>query len=187
MRGRRASRAHPRVGGENVCWVSPPPGLGGLIPAWAGKTSGRDVTSGHGAAHPRVGGENIRGPHPVQALRGSSPRGRGKRGFGGIACVVDRLIPAWAGKTRRNARSGHAHPAHPRVGGENRGQIRITWKTTGSSPRGRGKRHGWTLYSGRSRLIPAWAGKTLRRLAGRLGRQAHPRVGGENAFMGHVG
>ena len=136
---RRPWSAHPRVGGENIEQLGtilipvgssprgrgkrllglPPPGLGGLIPAWAGKTSGRDVTSGHGAAHPRVGGENIRGPHPVQALRGSSPRGRGKPRADSHHLENDRLIPAWAGKTSRMDALLGSLEAHPRVGGEN--------------------------------------------------------------------
>ena len=115
--------AHPRVGGENPpsCGCagevagSSPRGRGklasrtvtapcaGLIPAWAGKTR---VTWGRcprSAAHPRVGGENFLGAPGAPAAGGSSPRGRGKR----VGCVgelsADRLIPAWAGKTRWTA------------------------------------------------------------------------------------
>ena len=51
---------------------------------------------------------------------------------------------------------------------------------TGSSPRGRGKLAivaGLVTVGG---LIPARAGKTRRRRAGRRLREAHPRAGGEN-------
>ena len=113
--------AHPRVGGENgylsVFRVtglgSSPRGRGkrdlrrvkgvttGLIPAWAGKTAGYGARAGRGRAHPRVGGENLRMPSRPQSKTGSSPRGRGKPWgtVGGI--TMDRLIPAWAGKTPR--------------------------------------------------------------------------------------
>ena len=91
---------------------------------------------------------------------GSSPRGRGKptqaeRFFGNR-----RLIPAWAGKTRRD-RVAHAHHwAHPRVGGENHpGEL--------------------TPNAG-ARLILAWAGKTLLSMLYAHAVPAHPRVGGEN-------
>ena len=70
--------AHPRVGGENQRLArlgvqvkgSSPRGrgkryavdqvdlLGGLIPAWAGKTRTRRSSASGLGAHPRVGGEN---------------------------------------------------------------------------------------------------------------------------------
>ena len=118
--------AHPRVGGENH-WspsrkitaagssprgrgkqaeAAPVHGRGGLIPAWAGKTSSGPGRAQPGPAHPRVGGENYFNSFSLPVIHGSSPRGRGKlvadafgRGFGG-------LIPAWAGKTpAKSARS----------------------------------------------------------------------------------
>ena len=70
--------------------------------------------------------------------------------------------------------------AHPRAGGENRGQIRVTWKTTGSSPRGRGKPAGGASGLGARGLIPARAGKTTWKTTNSHDRQAHPRAGGEN-------
>ena len=92
--------------------------------------------------------------------------------------------------------------AHPRVGGENLGLCPFLSQSRGSSPRGRGKPPrkcrarrrtrlipawaGKTLGGGAARpeddwLIPAWAGKTSMRLTVRSARAAHPRVGGENA------
>ena len=114
--------AHPRVGGENARkrWKqintagSSPRGRGKhgravesvgerrLIPAWAGKTvleldDGRLV-----AAHPRVGGENQNGEETTAPRKGSSPRGRGKRCLPGHSDHRPGLIPAWAGKTKRD-------------------------------------------------------------------------------------
>ena len=111
--------AHPRVGGENDLDVatavaftgSSPRGrgkhllirgalpVGGLIPAWAGKTFPDDCVHVGVTAHPRVGGEN---PPKVLIgvdLFGSSPRGRGKRATALAVLADDGLIPAWAGKT----------------------------------------------------------------------------------------
>ena len=51
----------------------------------------------------------------------------------------------------------------------------------GSSPRGRGKPVRGGLSALCPRLIPAWAGKTLKPRAPTTTRGAHPRVGGENA------
>ena len=112
--------AHPRSRGENGA----PPGPTGptrgsspltrgkrgvllarlsgprLIPAHAGKTG----NSGHWAAlltaHPRSRGENHMGDRPPVKPLGSSPLTRGKRERASGCQVVERLIPAHAGKTR---------------------------------------------------------------------------------------
>ena len=136
-------------------------------------------------AHPRVGGENERRrrdsiPHP-----GSSPRGRGKPTLVVMYFTLCGLIPAWAGKTRSPTRQAARSPAHPRVGGENVvAGLRYVGRR-GSSPRGRGKPSSALRCRRRSRLIPAWAGKTACRGARGRGRRAHPRVGGENRYL-HV-
>ena len=113
------SRAHPRVGGENVLAISSkrsgsgssPRGRGKrnpdrasptarrLIPAWAGKTCGRTGARERARAHPRVGGENPTIRPPEDLIGGSSPRGRGKRLLLTSCPGGSGLIPAWAGKT----------------------------------------------------------------------------------------
>ena len=50
----------------------------GLIPAWAGKTSGSPGQGLRVPAHPRVGGENDGTTRFNVDSTGSSPRGRGK-------------------------------------------------------------------------------------------------------------
>ena len=111
--------AHPRVGGENAGGGglgshdlgSSPRGRGkrdrgsagpraaGLIPAWAGKTVIVHKRCTCCTAHPRVGGENTATGVPARRRRGSSPRGRGKPGCEQGWHFLNRLIPAWAGKT----------------------------------------------------------------------------------------
>ena len=90
------------------------------------------------------------------------------------------LIPAWAGKTRRSTGRRRCCPAHPRMGGENPLRRHHPAPGGGSSPHGRGK----LLRSYRgcfvSRLIPAWAGKTMRITLNSTSLTAHPRMGGEN-------
>ena len=115
---------------------------------------------------------------------GSSPRGRGKPLNHGLQRLVDGLIPAWAGKTRRRAGRSECSAAHPRVGGENADSMAEKLGLSGSSPRGRGKPARPHHDNWRVRLIPAWAGKTcgMRSVSRRMA--AHPRVGGENAFPG---
>ena len=136
-------------------------------------------------AHPRVGGEDFWHPHTMCQMIGSSPRGRGKPTLVVMYFTLCGLIPAWAGKTRSPTRQAARSPAHPRVGGENVvAGLRYVGRR-GSSPRGRGKPSSALRCRRRSRLIPAWAGKTACRGARGRGRRAHPRVGGENRYL-HV-
>ena len=195
--------AHPRVGGENSVWgraVRPVPGSSprgrgkpclhmavsvssGLIPAWAGKTVMRTFEPLGARAHPRVGGENLGRYRLRQDVIGSSPRGRGKPYIRRRRAGIQRLIPAWAGKTSWRLAPPRDRGAHPRVGGENlicRDHRRVL---CGSSPRGRGKPHCSDQRTLRGGLIPAWAGKTSTGSVLPDGCRAHPRVGGENAIM----
>ena len=115
-----------------------------------------------------------------KAWGGSSPRGRGKRHDGSCRRRCSRLIPAWAGKTRRCPARPASTWAHPRVGGENGERCHSQKPPLGSSPRGRGKRS-WSARSWIAiGLIPAWAGKTYTALKPTGLIEAHPRVGGEN-------
>ena len=172
--------AHPRVGGENTTAAligalvpgSSPRGrgkrnlcplrgiVGGLIPAWAGKTDDTQCRSFSCWAHPRVGGENRTCVRLRNGQRGSSPRGRGK--------------------PLRRTRRSLTFSAHPRVGGENAKKLLTPNNGDGSSPRGRGKQTGTIHPCPLRRLIPAWAGKTSAARCGRASKTAHPRVGGEN-------
>ena len=111
--------AHPRAGGENfLVWVE----LGGdvgssprrrgkrsgrarsrlarrLIPAQAGKTGWQEGRRAQAWAHPRAGGENMQHLVATASAAGSSPRRRGKRDTSEGQRVLERLIPAQAGKT----------------------------------------------------------------------------------------
>ena len=71
-------------------------------------------------------------------------------------------------------------PAHPRVCGENPLLFIDSFKHIGSSPRVRGKHIGPQQFDDMERLIPACAGKTLRKSVIAERSTAHPRVCGEN-------
>ena len=181
-RSAASHRAHPRVGGENLLLVLPsgavqgssPRGRGkrrgqkapnvhhGLIPAWAGKTRAAPMWSCSARAHPRVGGENSEPRNCAPLIHGSSPRGRGKPPRLRLRDSPRGLIPAWAGKTGPRPQRTWIPGAHPRVGGENAEPKRDPLGVTGSSPRGRGKPWPGRCATRSRRLIPAWAGKTLR-------------------------
>ena len=155
---------------------------GRLIPAWAGKTGGVQCGSCWVPAHPRVGGENPTCSRTRSASAGSSPRGRGKHVAVHPVQGVAGLIPAWAGKTRGHLADVAPDRAHPRVGGENARTTCARSSSSGSSPRGRGKPQPPRTGPAHRRLIPAWAGKTVRSAAVFVLIRAHPRVGGENTF-----
>ena len=190
------------MGGENSCTPalrisgigSSPPGRGKLsftanlldlcrlIPARAGKTVRRMGWTWERAAHPRMGGENIPAKFRPSQEQASSPHGRGKLLAGPWAPTVNRLIPAWAGKTKLTARPDPRYRAHPRMGGENSSSTPCCISCTGSSPHGRGKLTAGCVGDRRSGLIPARAGKTAPCRSPNPANQAHPRAGGENAL-----
>ena len=111
---------------------------------------------------------------------GSSPLTRGKLTKARAIEFSVGLIPAHAGKTRGPSIRYRISPAHPRSRGENRRSARSLQAALGSSPLTRGKRwpRGWP--AGRTRLIPAHAGKTGADHCDCLILEAHPRSRGEN-------
>ena len=171
-----------------------------LIPARAGKTCTAASAAGFRRAHPRACGENSVSPISNAPARGSSPRVRGKPDSHGMGGVHGRLIPARAGKTveavrayynprahpracgktASTARTRACSPAHPRACGENSPGRASLVTTPGSSPRVRGKPTRSRPQGLPRGLIPARAGKTLKRLVTQSHAPAHPRACGEN-------
>ena len=151
-----------------------------LIPAHAGKTYGSHTRTVPSWAHPRSRGENASIDAKAAELGGSSPLTRGKRGLGGVPGVVDRLIPAHAGKTARPCARLIRWRAHPRSRGENPVGGAFPARSEGSSPLTRGKLGFFFLSWRNDRLIPAHAGKTIARYRRVVCGEAHPRSRGEN-------
>ena len=112
---------------------------------------------------------------------GSSPRGRGTPVIDRRRENDGRFIPAWAGNARARTPLQCEPSVHPRVGGERIGGVLLSWRLSGSSPRGRGT-HAWqTLWQIDGRFIPAWAGNANGPADFHPARPVHPRVGGERA------
>ena len=154
--------------------------VGRLIPAHAGKTrDGLRYSSGH-PAHPRSRGENTPRPFTASHRAGSSPLTRGKRGDAASVAMLQRLIPAHAGKTNGDAHPGRVEWAHPRSRGENVGRWPGRGGRWGSSPLTRGKRPTCRYCPATRRLIPAHAGKTRGTKTWYQVFRAHPRSRGEN-------
>ena len=111
---------------------------------------------------------------------GSSPRVRGKLFPAKVGMNRCGLIPACAGKTANRVVAGPVREAHPRVCGENRGNVFVKLFEVGSSPRVRGKLIAGMDIRSKLRLIPACAGKTNEPRPATDTFAAHPRVCGEN-------
>ena len=152
-----------------------------LIPAHAGKTSGRPSPTGAAAAHPRSRGENANSGRPAVSFAGSSPLTRGKRADDALRLSNPGLIPAHAGKTLRSGSLIGRTTAHPRSRGENTDLQRICDALGGSSPLTRGKPLDAPPDRPVAGLIPAHAGKTTTRPSPMRSPKAHPRSRGENA------
>ena len=115
------SEAHPRSRGENVSVARPRSRRRGsspltrgkhgslvvheladrLIPAHAGKTELHGNETADCEAHPRSRGENTAIARTVTDTMGSSPLTRGKLFLSTRTPIPRRLIPAHAGKTKR--------------------------------------------------------------------------------------
>ena len=155
----------------------------GLIPAHAGKTPSTKWAESLAWAHPRSRGENSVDEMGRVAGVGSSPLTRGKLPVAVGSTVSGRLIPAHAGKTPSLSSSSSSSSAHPRSRGENRTLWPGNHAGVGSSPLTRGKRGACGWAAGRTRLIPAHAGKTRRGMPTTRSRPAHPRSRGENRLV----
>ena len=112
----------------------------GIIPACAGSTAFKSMSSPLRRDHPRMCGE-----HPIrltmfQTQSGSSPHVRGALSVLCSSVLTAGIIPACAGSTMVTAA---AHPRcrdHPRMCGEHQGQHVQHPRVSGSSPHVRGAR-----------------------------------------------
>ena len=194
-RPRRRRRAHPRGCGADfalICFAplavgSSPRVRGrrnepdsasnpqGLIPAGAGQTARRSLTSATTRAYPRgCGADGAQKPY-IRYDEGLSPRVRGRLHVEQHGQDRDRLIPAGAGQTRRTRPSRSRMTAHPRGCGADGVRLDQRRGHEGSSPRVRGRPgHGRALRH-RLGLIPAGAGQTSAPRRSTAASTAHPR------------
>ena len=176
---------HPRIRGEHgtqsrllTCRLR-------IIPAYAGSTSTPAPPTVSRRDHPRIRGEH----RPVQPRpgggAGSSPHTRGARHRHPRPACRQRIIPAYAGSTRRS-RSPRARPAdHPRIRGEHCAIPVPPLAKFGSSPHTRGARPLRRNLPHRPRIIPAYAGSTSISTSRRREIADHPRIRGEHVSGCH--
>ena len=112
--------------------------------------------------HPRFRGEHYMSERQNHDMRGSSPLSRGTLAvivFGGIAL---RIIPAFAGNTTFGESKVVNFEDHPRFRGEHFVTLFSSVRYLGSSPLSRGTRRLFFAFQIERRIIPAFAGNTLK-------------------------
>ena len=114
-----APAAHPRACGENGVSQGMGCGVGGSSPRVRGKRWCGGCVSGIGGLIPARAGKTGRPCTAASAAGGSSPRVRGKRADRCAGQPRVGLIPARAGKTRDVCLRLYPARAHPRACGEN--------------------------------------------------------------------
>ena len=174
---------HPRVCGEHVA-----KGVGSAVkvgssPRMRGAHVGRGTEARIGGDHPRVCGEHKQAWSKDATGTGSSPRMRGALNLIMLHSITTRIIPAYAGSTKRLRRFRLLVRDHPRVCGEH---VIKPWHfvyCAGSSPRMRGALRISLAFFSSSRIIPAYAGSTSSFSFFLSCSGDHPRVCGEHHLL----
>ena len=169
----------PRMRGTPTCADYEIPWRG-IIPAYAGNTSGYPSARPYARDHPRVCGEHLISCTFPRNASGSSPRMRGTRRFRKASTPNNGIIPAYAGNTNSKQIKPPQYKDHPRVCGEHSASCMVRWLPRGSSPRMRGTRLATRPKTRSDGIIPAYAGNTLRWRHGSCRCRDHPRVCGEH-------
>ena len=156
----------------------------GIIPAYAGSTSAGKSGAKPSKDHPRVCGEHGSSTRRRRSARGSSPRMRGAQVDLFMLPFESGIIPAYAGSTCSPHHIGLCWADHPRVCGEHLADGHGRIRHRGSSPRMRGAPPTGNDLIFRNRIIPAYAGSTMKLEINIRSDEDHPRVCGEHASPG---
>ena len=193
---------HPRIRGEHLqlrggvivsCGSSPhtrgarpgrsrPPDHGGIIPAYAGSTIPYFSIGSRSPDHPRIRGEHTYANMEQESILGSSPHTRGALCLSISFCSGPRIIPAYAGSTDMSSLYSITVPDHPRIRGEHRISVFLSVPGAGSSPHTRGAPSAPWWRHRLLRIIPAYAGSTLKPDLMPSQSPDHPRIRGEHAL-----
>ena len=150
-----------------------------ITPAYAGKRRFRFEPRRNGRDHPRLRGEKLVQLHGQTGMKGSPPLTRGKGSSTLCRCRLQRITPAYAGKSTSSSLSVIFVEDHPRLRGEKRAAQGTAEDSRGSPPLTRGK----ALLALRKlcfwRITPAYAGKSVTGMPGNAGSKDHPRLRGE--------
>ena len=191
---------HPRIRGEHAVVRlerqlpigssphtrgAPPAGAGAfgisrIIPAYAGSTPPGSRASSSRQDHPRIRGEHSYLDCSIYFTNGSSPHTRGAHPV--VLRHGDRLgiIPAYAGSTSTAALIRSQMPDHPRIRGEHERKEQADEHHHGSSPHTRGAHDRRSPPNPHQRIIPAYAGSTVKEQCQTWAGPDHPRIRGEH-------
>ena len=156
----RAAGPSPRVRGKRVVFQLKYPWFG-PSPRVRGKRWGSDYRLPPDGPSPRVRGKRLAASFCWVVCFGPSPRVRGKLRDRAALGQPVRSIPACAGKTVLDRRSGGGIRSIPACAGKTPPSGPESSTAVGPSPRVRGKRHRPPPLPAPVRSIPACAGKTL--------------------------
>ena len=154
--------------------------IGWIIPAYAGSTASIDRSTAPVADHPRIRGEHTTVYERTIEAEGSSPHTRGARRAACAEGEFHGIIPAYAGSTRPAHRQTPRPPDHPRIRGEHHYLVSFLSLGGGSSPHTRGAPTTGSSSARSRRIIPAYAGSTLRAAEDTTKFKDHPRIRGEH-------
>ena len=153
------NKDHPRLCGEKFAFGTGRSGVTWITPAYAGKRQKQACESFNDMDHPRLCGEKATRTLG-QALRaGSPPPMRGKVDTEYRDKRLERITPAYAGKSSAVPYPVPASRDHPRLCGEKREYFLGMKSEKGSPPPMRGKAAHYTGGSIECRITPAYAGK----------------------------
>ena len=138
----RHLRIIPAYAGSTRASPCPRAARGRIIPAYAGSTCRRPPSPGSWPDHPRIRGEHFNAFSRHRQATGSSPHTRGARKAQVRYSQQHRIIPAYAGSTRRRASASPRTADHPRIRGEHVDVPEQPDERLGSSPHTRGARDG---------------------------------------------
>ena len=135
----------------------------GITPAYAGKSCICLARSLPTWDHPRVCGEKMSNFSCCSFIMGSPPRMRGKVAGKMHNSQLNRITPAYAGKSLCTRQTAGRRRDHPRVCGEKQASRQSSAHQPGSPPRMRGKGPVVGVIFTEHRITPAYAGKRLKR------------------------
>ena len=132
----------------------------GIIPAYAGSTSARNIAMGSTSDHPRIRGEHDYAKRAPAGLKGSSPHTRGAPSEAAPSCA--------------------SRADHPRIRGEHSCLLLRECAFVGSSPHTRGAQNTPPGLRALVWIIPAYAGSTSWLSPASTPMRDHPRIRGEH-------
>ncbi len=132
-----------------------------ITPAYAGKSIAPADSEVALKDHPRLRGEKQSLGWCKCKMQGSPPLTRGKELYSSPFIYVERITPAYAGKSPARSVLRYAGQDHPRLRGEKSRTTKIDTVEDGSPPLTRGKGAGRPPRRSWTRITPAYAGKSF--------------------------